>query len=144
MGTDYQPIVVFGLKLSKSQIMKTIMIPVNNCVCKKQNKSKDKYCSSCGRELHRLIKKNVPKFSGFEDPENNDLTISDWPAVVEVESGNFYVGFYVKKGIYGHYGEVKHDFPDMLNMDQFKADMKELGLWNKEMFGAWIILDLSC
>lgn len=144
MGDDYQPIVVFGLKLSKSQIMETITVPVNGCVCVKQNKSENKYCSHCGRPLHRLVKKNVPRFEGFEDPENNDLAICGWPAIMEIESRNFYVGFYVKKGVYGHYGEIKHDFPDMLNMDQFKTDMKDLGLWNEEMFGAWVILDLSC
>lgn len=144
MGDDYQPIVVFGLKLDKSQIMETVKITINECKCKKQNKSKGKYCPHCGKQLHRLVRKTVPKFEGFEDPENNDLDIVGWPAVVEIESRNFYVGFYVKKGIYGHYGEVKHDLPDMLNMDPFITDMKDLGLWNEEMFGAWVILDFSC
>ena len=148
MGEDHQPIVVFGLKLSKSQIMETVKITINECKCKPQKDPtlypSANYCQTCGELLHRQIKKTVPKFEGFEDPENNDLEIVGWPAIIEVESYNFYVGFYVKKGVYGSYGEIKHDLPDMLNMDQFKADMKEIGLWNEEMFGAWVILDFSC
>ena len=145
MGDDYQPIVVFGLKLDKSQIMETVKTTVNECICDQPKVYPNaKFCPKCGKNVSRTIIENIPKFEGFEDPENNDLEIVGWPAIIEVESCNFYVGFYVKKGVYGNYGEIKHDFPDMLNMDPFITDMKDLGLWNEEMFGAWVILDFSC
>lgn len=148
MGEDHQPIVVFGLKLDKSQILETVKITINECGCKPQKDPtlypSATYCQTCGELLRRQVRKTTPKFEGFDDPENNDLKIGGWPAVVEIESCNFYVGFYVKKGVYGAYGETKHEFPDMLLMSQFKTDMKKIGLWNKNMFGAWLILDFSC
>lgn len=145
MSTDYQPKIIFGIKFSEKQIMETIMMPINDCMCKKQNKSEDKYCSHCGKQLHRLIKKNVPKFSGFEDPENTDnLSIGDWPVAVDTGARNFYVGFYVKEGVYGDYGDTKCDFPDMSKMEKFKTDMKKLDLWDEGMFGVWVVLYMSC
>lgn len=149
MSSDYQPKVIFGIKLSRKQIIETIHIPVNDCICEPKTDpdllQPSNYCQKCGEALRRLTKKAVPKFDGFEDPENEEnLSIEGWPVAVDTDATNFYVGFYVKEGIYGHCGEVKCDLPDMSKMEQFKADMKKIGLWDEEMFGAWIVLYLSC
>ena len=149
MGRDYQPKIIFGIKLSSKQIMETIYTSVNDCICKPKSDpnllQSSNYCQKCGKALHRSTKKVVPKFDGFEDPENGeDLNIGGWPVAIDTEATNFYVGFYVKEGIYGDYGEVKCDLPDMSKMEQFKSDMKKIGLWDEEMFGAWIVLYLSC
>ena len=82
---------------------------------------------------------------GFEPFEYDDdnLNIRGWPVAIGTDAHNFYVGFYVQEGPYGENGDKKCDFPDMSKMEKFKSDMKEVGLWSDEMFGAWLVLYLS-
>lgn len=149
MSSDYQPKVIFGLKLSEDKIITTSTITNNDCKCNpKINPSlylDAKYCPYCGNSLHRLSKKYTAKFKDFDDPLNNDsLNIEGWPVTVGTDAEDFYVGFYVQEGVYGHTGDLKCDLPDMSKMEQFKVDMKKVDLWDEKMFGAWIVLYLSC
>ncbi|MCK4454635.1 hypothetical protein KAU51_04835 [Candidatus Parcubacteria bacterium] len=150
MGRDYQPKVIFGLKIPRGKVIDESKVLSNDCVCDPKMdhliNPGTKFCSQCGRCINRLIKKYTPKFEGFDDVENDEenLNIEGWPVAFDTDAYNFYVGFYVQNGPYGHSGDKKYDFPDMSKMEQFKSDMKRIGLWDEEMFGVWLVLYLSC
>jgi hypothetical protein len=148
MSGDYQPKMIFGLKIHKSKVIDTSDIFVNYCKCDpKIDPSLHpnvKYCPHCGSPIRSLSPKEIPKFEGFDDVFNNELlNIEVWPVTFDTDAHNFYIGFYVQKGHYGHSGDSKHDLPDMSKMEQFKTDMKRIGFWDEEMFGAWLVLYLS-
>lgn len=148
MSRDYRPKIIFGLKLHESKIIDTLDIFINNCQCNpKINPDlhpNAKYCSQCGRLIRMKTKKEIPKFEGFDDVFNNEsLNIEGWPVAFDTDAHNFYIGFYVKNGPYGHSGDEKFEFPDMSKMEQFKSDMKRIGFWDEENFGAWLVLYLS-
>lgn len=149
MGIDYQPKVIFGLKIPRDKVIDKSKTLSNDCICNPKidhliNPSA-KFCSQCGRCINRPTIKRISKFEGFDDVENDEktLNIEGWPVTFDTDACNFYIGFYVQNGPYGHSGDEKYDFPDMTKMEQFKSDMKKIGLWNEEMFGVWIVLYLS-
>lgn len=148
MGRDYQVKIIFGLKLHKNKVIDTLDIFTNNCKCNPKTNpdlwSNAVYCPYCGQSIRRKGKKSIPKFEGFDDVfDNEGLNIEGWPVAFDTDAHNFYVGFYVQNGPYGHSGDEKFEFPDMSKMEQFKIDMKRIGFWNEEMFGVWLVLYLS-
>lgn len=149
MGRDYQSKVIFGLKLHKSKVIDTLDIFVNNCTCNPKINpdlypTTFKRCPYCGNSIHRKTTREVPKFEGFDEIFGNEsLNIEGWSVAFDTDAHNFYVGFYVQNGPYGHSGDEKFEFPDMSKIEQFKVDMKRIGFWDEENFGVWLVLYLS-
>ena len=145
MGTDYQPTIVFGLKIPEDKIVHTIEHTINRCKCLPQTDT-GKYCPKCGRHISLKETKRESKFDGFESPfKNEPLFINGWPVTFFGEYHiDFYVGFYTFKGYYcNHAADKKGPLPDMSKEERFITDMMDAGVWDEDNYGAWLVLDIS-
>ena len=146
MGTDYYPMIVFGLKVPRDVIFENYVEPRNDCKCIPKKLSSDfpdfKFCPECGQHLGFPVKKRRPKeqFEGFDYYDPDTRKIGGWPVLTDTDSYNFYIGYYAHHSF--EY-EKKLPFPDMSHEKTFVEDMKRLGLWDKGEYGAWLVLEVS-
>jgi len=153
MGRDYQPKIIFGLKIPHSEIYEKYEDPKNNCKCTPQRAQgmgliplTAKYCPDCGSSLAYPVKKErciLDLFGEYDQYAWEVQTIAGYKVDYDIDGHNIYIGFYSERGEYGHYGTRKIDFPDMSQEQKFINDMHELGLWDKGEYGAWLVLYLS-
>ena len=146
MGSDYQPKIIIGLRLTHDKLYETRPHYYNHCKCKPQidpaNFPNARYCSICGSPIRRPGTKTYPIFpevggGAFYD---HKVKIKGWPVEQATDGEEYYIGYYSECGPYGHSGARKASLPDMSRHDAFVKDMKELGFWDPEEFGAWIVL----
>ena len=154
MGRDYQPKIIFGLRIPHDVVFEKFTEPRNDCKCTPKKEPgmglvppTAKYCPDCGQHLRWPIEKyrHVSEaFKGFSSYDEEKGTIAGWPTDYETDGHNFFVGFYVQRGYYGlSPASEKVDFPDMSLEQRFIDDMHRIGLWDKGEYGAWLILYLS-
>lgn len=150
MSRDYQPKIIFGLKLLKSKLYDQITNHLNKCICEPKKllgewrvAATAKFCYDCGKVLARPVQKSVAKFKGFEYEFSDKLEIEGWPVTCGTDAKIFYIGYYVHRGVYGHSGDEQIPFPNMTKEKQFIEDMKRVGLWDEKSFGVWLVLYVS-
>ncbi len=150
MSRDYQPKIIFGLKLPRSELYDQITDHLNKCICKPKKLAGSglvaptaKFCPDCGKVLAWAVQRSVGKFEGFEYEYGDKLEIEGWPVTCGTDAKTFYIGYYVHKGVYGHSGDEQIPFPNMTKEKQFIEDMKRIGLWDEKSFGVWLVLYVS-
>lgn len=148
MGADWHSMTCIGLKVPKEKIIAEVEEYRNLCHCNPQinpNIYPDaKFCPRCGRHIRKPTKIEKTLYGSFADGYSNDgeAKIVGWPVMHDTDACNFYVCIFTS-------GLVDRDkmspMPDISEktLARFNADMREVGLWDKDQFGLWTIVYCS-
>jgi hypothetical protein len=154
MGRDYQPKIIFGLKIPRAMVFEEFTEPRNDCKCTPKRKPgiglvplAAKYCPDCGQNMCWSVRKYRhadEAFKGFAYYDDEKGTVAGWPTDYDTDGHHFFVGYYIERGYYGlSPATEKINMPNMSLEKQFIDDMKRVGLWDKGEYGAWLVLYLS-
>lgn len=144
MGADYYSMTCIGLKVPKEKIIVEVEEYRNLCYCNPQADPDDypdaKYCPHCGRPIRRPTKTDKALYGSFANGYSNDgeTEIMGWPVMYDTDAYNFYICIFTS-------GLVDRNkmlpMPDVSEeiLAEFNADMRSVGLWDKDQFGLWTI-----
>ncbi len=145
---NYSAHTIIGIKIPKEKLYKEVAATTNMCICKPQTAAKDKFCSVCGKELKYPSKKDVWFNKEISDAfhnenANNEDTIRGYSILRDWCHCNYlFISFIVGSD---HTG--KHNFIPWGETDddeeKFIEDMKELGVWDEELYGIWTVLEYA-
>lgn len=144
MGFDCTAITAIGVRVPNHKIIEKKEKLINLCVCKPKTYSENNemYCSGCGRYLKHKGVIHKPLFNWPEDNGSFNGTtkitrkICGWEVLYSSNERYFFICIFNSGHVdYEKMTEIPHISEKVI--EEFKNDMKSVGLWDEEQFGLW-------